>query len=147
MWRLILACTLYFGAMVAASVVLAVALAGSAKADTWCASPGPSGEVLYCTDELDQAPAKVLDRMHPFTGTLKDYRKFTPVERYAKLHQWFRPYARERIVRLDSSTWVHDRADGTRAILRRFPDGTLQYDRPAGDTGWQRTPFGWRWEE
>ncbi len=135
------------GLYLAIGLAVALALADMAGADTWCAMPGPHGEAMYCTDSWEDMPEVLKGDAVPFTGTLKDYRKFTPVERYAGLHPWFKPYARERIVRLDANTWVHDRADGTRAIMRLFPDGTLQYDRPARDKGWQRGPFGWRWEE
>jgi hypothetical protein len=145
MFRIILTALCYTAALAGALVSMAVAL--DASAETWCASPGPHGEAMYCTDEPENAPKALLGQMHPYTGTLKDYRKLTVVEKYAGIHPWIKPMARERWTRLDSNTWVHDRADGTRSVLRRFPDGTTQYDRPSKDRGWYQEPTGWRWEK
>jgi hypothetical protein len=70
------------------AIILSWALAELGTARTWCVSPGPSGEVLYCTDDLEAMPAKVKDEAVERTGRLERYRKLTVQRQQPVPHDW-----------------------------------------------------------
>ena len=113
--------------LAAACVTAGMLVANAVKATTqaYCAIPGPSGEAIYCTDDLARVPNRG-DFKPLEIGPLRDYRKSTSVVVQPRRPHWW-------------GCMVRDGSRASKGVVMEavpLPDGGVLMRVRAGSRGW-----------